>query len=45
MITAQRGDHQVTRNSSHFKNINLESRPAENNHKIGTESVHVSAPM
>jgi hypothetical protein len=26
MITAQRGTHQVTRNSSHFKKVNVETR-------------------
>ena len=32
MITVQRGDGQVTRNSSHFKKINSKIRPAESDH-------------
>ena len=38
MITAQRGDHQVTRNSSHFKKVNLKIRPAESDHETGESS-------
>ena len=39
MITAQRGDRQVTRNSSHFKKINSKTRPAESDHGESDESL------
>ena len=38
MITAQRGDRQVTRNSSHFKKINSKTRP-ESDHGESDESL------